>query len=418
MGGAVDMSREVNGKAEIAIAYVSLVVPDTQEFENPAVHPLGVGFMRNVLIGLRLSAEVEVESFSAEPIPSFPRSKRLFVRGRNLRIADGLSTRTVTFVNVTPLKQLHIGLSMLWHLVGWGIRSRGKKQRVVFTYNISVPPLAFTLVAAFLARAKLMAFIGDINVPGETVPDNLLCRLDAWLGRRLLKYVEGAIVVSDAIAKEYLPGRPSIRLDGGVTRQVVEETGHLLDIRQRVEGRFTIVATGSLRGFNGIKEILAAFALLHEPWYRLIVAGRGPLATDVEVAAASDSRIEFRGFMDHEKVLALHAEADVLLSMRIIQKLNTSLAFPGKTFEYLLSGVPVITTATGHMKEEYGPYCFVLSEDTPEALATMLRHVESLGRDERERVGRTARKFIINNKSWDLQHSRIAEYVHSTLVRC
>jgi hypothetical protein len=57
------MSRKVNGTMEIAIAYVSLVVPDTPEFENPSVHPLGIGYMRNVLTALKSVASAEVESF-------------------------------------------------------------------------------------------------------------------------------------------------------------------------------------------------------------------------------------------------------------------------------------------------------------------------------------------------------------------
>lgn len=410
------MPRKLNGTGEIAIAYVSLVVPDTPEFENPTVHPLAIGYMRNVLIGLMSVASAEVESFSAEPMPSFPRGNRLLVRGRELRLFKGTSTSTVTFLNLTPLKQIHIGLSILCRLIGWGIRSRTKQHRVVFSYNISVPPLAFTLVAAFLTSAKPLAYISDLNVPGETVPGNILYRLDAWLGRKLLKYVEGAIVISDVIARDYLPGRSYIRMDGGVTRQLIEETGRLLEVRQRPEGRFTIVATGALSEFNGIREILAAFARLEEPRYRLIVAGRGPLGADVEAAAMSDPRIEFRGFMDHKDVLALHTEADVLVSMRITQSVNTAYAFPSKTFEYLLSGVPVITTATGHMKAEYGPYCFILEEESPQALAALLRRIECLAPAERARIGRVARQFMIDHKTWELQYKRIAEYVRSRAI--
>ena len=228
------MSLREKRTPNIAVAYVSLTVPDTPEFENRArgVHPLGISFMRNVLIGLASDPDSKVESFSAEPMQSFPRGRRVLVRGRNLRLGEGLSTRTVTFVNLTPLKQLHIGLSMLWHLVGWGIRSRGVSHRVVFSYNVSVPPLAFTLVGALLTDAKPLVFIGDLNVPGETVPGGILHRFDAWLGRRLLRYAKGAIVVSDAIALDYLRGRPYIRIDGGATRQMIDETGRLLEFRQ------------------------------------------------------------------------------------------------------------------------------------------------------------------------------------------
>ena len=408
------MSLKATPTADMAIAYVSLVVPDAPEFRNLAVHSVGVSYMQSVLSDLKSDAGAEVESFSAEPIPSFPQGRRLLVRARTLRLEKGLSTRTVTFVNFTPLKQLHIGLSMLWRLIGWGLRSRSKHYRVVFSFNISVPPLAFTLAAAILTRSKLLAFISDLNVPGETVPYTFLGWLDAWCGRKLLRYLAGAVVVSDAIARDYLQGRSCIRVDGGVTRQMIEKTGRLLETRQRPQGRFTIVTTGALSGFNGISEILAAFAHLEGPGYRLIVAGRGPLGVEVEEAVRRDPRIEFPGYLAHRDVLALHSKADVLLSVRITGKLNTSYAFPSKTFEYLLSGVPVITTATGHMKTEYGPYCFVLEEQSPLALAALVRRIEGLTPAERSRIGLAARQFIIDNKAWDVQCGRIAEFVRST----
>jgi glycosyltransferase involved in cell wall biosynthesis len=410
------MPPKLTAKGEIAIAYVSLVVPDTPEFRNPGMHPNLNSFMWNVLLGLKSDASAEVESFSAEPMPSFPRGKRLLVRGREIRLSEGASTSTVTFLNLTPLKQLHIGLSMFRRLIGWGIRTRANRHRAIFSFNLSVPHLAFTAAAARLTGAKLLVWISDLNVPGETVPGNMLYRIDAWIGRKVLKYVEGAIVVCDAIARDYLPGRSCIRIDGGVSGEVIEETGRLLEARQGDETRFTIVATGALYAFNGIQEVLAAFARLDGPRYRLIVAGRGPLAADVEAAAKNDPRIDFRGFLGQKDLLALHAEADVLAAMRITRRLNTSYAFPSKTFEYLLSGVPVVTTATGHMRAEYGPYCFILDEETPEALTTMLRHVDGLGRPERERIGREARRFIVEHKSWKLRRRQIAEYVHSTFA--
>jgi glycosyltransferase involved in cell wall biosynthesis len=410
------MPPKLTAKGEIAIAYISLVVPDTSEFRNPGMHPNLNSFMWNVLLGLKSDASAEVESFSAEPMPSFPRGKRLLVRSRGILLSDGVSTSTVTFLNLTPLKQLHIGLSILLRLIGWNIRTRANQHRAVFSFNLSVPHLVFTAAAARLTGTKLLVWISDLNVPGQTVPANILYRIDAWMARKLLKYVDGAIVVSDAIARDYLPGRSWIRMDGGVSCQAIEETGRLLETRRRDEGHFVIVATGTLDVFNGIQEILAAFSRLEGLHYRLIMAGRGPLQAAVEAAAKNDPRIDFRGFVDQTDLLALHARADVLVGMRITRKLNTAYAFPSKTFEYLLSGVPVVTTATGHMKEEYGPYSFLLDEDTPEALTTMLCQVESLGRPERERIGREARHFIIENKSWEVRHRQIAEYVHSRLI--
>jgi glycosyltransferase involved in cell wall biosynthesis len=174
------------------------------------------------------------------------------------------------------------------------------------------------------------------------------------------------------------------------------------------------VATGFLSAYNGFREILAAFSQMKGSQYRLILAGRGPLEGEIVAATRTDPRIDFKGFLEIQDLLALHASADVLVSMRLTQSFKTAYAFPSKTFEYLLSGVPVVTTATGHMKDEYGSYCFVLEEESPQALAALLQRIERLAPAERECIGCAARQFIVDHKTWELQHRRIAEYVRST----
>jgi glycosyltransferase involved in cell wall biosynthesis len=414
MGQAATQPTGMNDPDRIAIAYVSLAVPDTSEFRNPAVHNNGNTFMRNVLIGLKSDAFADVEVFSAIPVPSFPRSRRIIVPAQRLDLAPGIIANCVPFVNITPLKQMSIGISMIWSLIRWGLRVKRNKQRVVFSFNISVPPLAFTLAAARVIRAKTIVYICDINIPGDTVPKSLLYRIDALLETGLLKFVDGCIVITDRIATDYLSGRPYIRMDGGVSTSLIEESGRLLAARRLHESQFVIVATGSLSEFNGFRDILSAFSRLKGSQYQLVLAGSGPLEGEILAAAKLDPRIEFKGFLEFHDLLALHAKADVLVSMRVTQSLNTAYAFPSKTFEYLLSGVPVITTATGHMKAEYGSHCFILEEESPQALAALLQRIECLDPAERARIGSAARQFIIDHKTWGLQHRRISEYVRTT----
>jgi glycosyltransferase involved in cell wall biosynthesis len=389
-----------------------LAVPDTPEFRNHALHNNGNTFMQNVLLGLRSDPCAEVTAFSAVPVPSFPRGHRIMVWPQMLELSPGVMAIGVPFINITPIKQLSIGLSMLCHLVRWGWRERHKKHRVVFSFNISVPPLLFILAGAYLVRAKTMVYICDLNAPGGITPRTLLHRIDR-LENWLLRFVDGGIVIADQMGAENLPGRPYIRVDGGASRFLIEETGRLLADRRLDEAHFTIVATGSLSAHNGVREILTAFSQLEGLRYRLVFAGRGELESEISAAAAQDPRIDFKGFLKTPDLLALHATADLLVSMRVTQSINTSYGFPSKTFEYLLSGVPVITTATGHMESEYGPYCFILKEETAEALAEALRRIEGISPAERRKIGATARNFMIEQKAWELQHQRIANYVHS-----
>jgi glycosyltransferase involved in cell wall biosynthesis len=401
---------------DTAIAYISLAVPDTPRFRNPAFHVGGLTFMREILCGLARGFG-NVTAFSAVPIPAFPGCNRIFVHGEKVALDDGTVINTVPFLNITPIKQVLIGLCMFFKIVMWGLKTRRIRHRIVFSYNLSVPPILFSAMAGWLVRAKIVAFIGDIGVPGSTVARDFLFSLNHWLETEMIRLLDGLIVVSDAIANDYSDGKPFLRVEAGVTRSAIEATERYLPSAERDRDTFKIVASGSLAEYNGISIMLEAFRLLEGGHYRLAIAGRGVFGKEVQEAASKDPRIEFLGFLDYDDLLRLHASADVLLNMRLTRTLVTNYAFPSKTLEYLLSGVPLISTPAGNISSEYGKFCYLLDEETPQALAKAIRDVERLSAEERMDLGTRAREYIVKQKSWEIQCNKIAEYMRGYVLK-
>ena len=96
--------------------------------------------------------------------------------------------------------------------------------------------------------------------------------------------------------------------------------------------------------------------------------------------------------------------------------INTRYFFPSKVLEYLASGRPVISTCTGHVEEEFGPFTFLLREETPEALSAAIEDVERLGHDARSRTGAMARDYVMANKTWSVQGRRVARFIESLVA--
>ena len=161
---------------------------------------------------------------------------------------------------------------------------------------------------------------------------------------------------------------------------------------------------------------MQAFALLEGDHYRLRVAGMGALEGAVKEAAAKDPRIEYCGFVSFEEVLALYNSADLLINMRLTKALNTQYYFPSKLMEYLASGVPVITTCTGHVEEEFGDFTFLLKDETPQGLADLIQCVATLKPAVRFDMGRRAREYMRANKSWDAQGMKIVEFIRERIL--
>jgi glycosyltransferase involved in cell wall biosynthesis len=397
-------------QTRIALAFVGIVVPDEPQYHSVAFARSGNMFQTNLLSSIA-SAGIPVSTvISPIPIQSWPSGDRLLVRGTKYRLKDGTQIVSLTFVNIPLLKQLTIGFATLQRLLVWGWRNRKSTSRVVCTFNLSVPPGLFTLMAARLIGAKAIALLNDINVPGETVPSSLLFKLDYALHRWLMPRFDGLVVVSEAIVRDFGLSSPHILIEGGIA-----ESTFVTASQPTHSSHFVVVSAGRLDETNGFRVLLKAFSSLRGEHYRLRIAGAGPLEAEVRRAADQDSRIEYCGYLPFTDVLQLYESADVLVNMRLTQSINTKYFFPSKLIEYMASGRLVISTCTGHVEEEFGKFIFLLRQETAEGLAQAIQDVERLGKHDREQKGAITRDYVMATKTWNAQGHHMVRFIESLI---
>lgn len=406
--GSESNSRE----RDCEFAYVGSVVPDTEEYRGVAFSRAGNMFQSNLLRGMATAGLQPSLILSFAPVRTFPHARRLWVKGCNEAIPGVGVVTLVGFLNLTPIKQVFIGISVLARLLSWAFRRRRAKQRIVYAFNLSVPPGIILLAACRAIRARLVVSINDINIPGSTIRDSLPGRIDYWQQRWVIPRLDGHVAVSDAIMEDFAPGRPYLRLEGGILPEVFAGA----ECSERRDETFVIAAAGSLDEVNGFPEILEAFSRIANPDCRLRIAGGGPLESLVRAAVTRDSRIEYLGFVPLTSVLQLYRDADVLLCMRPTRRFQTRYFFPSKLIECLASGTPVITTCTGHTREEFGEFCYLLEDETAEGLAERIREVAAIPAVDRRRLGARAREFTLRTKSWEAQSRRVVEYLSNVVA--
>src|SRR6185437_15383852 len=110
------MINQVGIDRKIALAFVGSIVPEGAEFRNAAFSAAGQMYQANLLSGLNRCGLERIEIFSCLPVPAFPSSKRLWVRGRRAEL-NGLPLHLVSFINVLLLKQLMIGMAVCIRLM-------------------------------------------------------------------------------------------------------------------------------------------------------------------------------------------------------------------------------------------------------------------------------------------------------------
>jgi glycosyltransferase involved in cell wall biosynthesis len=396
----------------VAVAVVGTMVPDEPAFHGPAFNRAGQMFQASLTRALIAAGLQVTDVFSVEPVPSFPKARRLIGRSGIFEI-PGLRLQLIPFLNLQPFKALTAGVGVALAVVGWAWRHR-RRDRIVHVFNMTMPPGVFVWAAARLTGSRVTVSALDVWKPGSLVPDTLAWRLDFLLQRSLLPRFDGQMVVSPAIAAELIPGRRVCVLEGGV-----DEARFSAASAPRLESRsgtFRLVLSGSLADFNGVELALAALSHLPSD-IELVVAGAGPLANLVQERAATDPRVIFRGFLSFDEVLALYRTADLLLNVRITGTIDTRYFFPSKLMELLASGTPVLSTCTGQVESEYGHALYLLRDETPEALAARIVEIRRTAVEDRRALGSRARDFMLREKTWERQGQRLATYLRQEVLR-
>ena len=402
--------------ADVALVFVGAIVPERPEFHTAAFSRSGQIYQREMLEGLGRAGLPASEIVSIIPIPAYPKSDRLWVGARREEIIEDTEVRLLPFLNVSPVKQIMIGFFTVIELIRWGWHNRRVPSRVVFTYNLTVPPGFFTLIGAKLIGAKAVVALCDIDVPGQTVPSSFIWRLNYWIQKRLIPLFDGHIVAAEAIAQDFLANRPYVRVEGGICEQAMSISNDFFNSERISDRLFRIGFAGRIDETNGIPTLIRAFSLLEGERYRLCIAGGGPLERQVRAAAATDSRIEYLGFISFSEVLQLYKNSDVLVNMRVTEGLDTRYFFPGKMMEYLASGTPVITTCTGHTEQEFGDFVYLLKDESAQGLAEFIRQVATLDPAVRGKLGQKAREYMALHKTWDAQSKRVAQFIRESVL--
>src|SRR5579864_1340890 len=211
-------------ESKIVLAFIGSLVPDEPEFHNSAFSPAGQMYQRELVLNLGIAGLEPAVVYSVTPMPAFPRSKRIWVAKGSACLLGKSRLVRLPFINVTPIKQITLGIGTFIALLYWGLQNFRNRHRVVLTYNLTVPPGLFTLIAARLIRAKVVAVLCDINVPGETVPSNLATQIDFRLHKFLIPKFDGHVVAADRMMQDFAPKRHFLRLEGGVNREVARQS--------------------------------------------------------------------------------------------------------------------------------------------------------------------------------------------------
>ncbi len=393
---------------DLAILFLGAFAPDCPGGRNAATSTAGVLFQTNFLDALVESDLPTPEVRCYYPVASFPKHRSLFCFAKSDLLPNGIRVRSLAHINFGALKIVTLGISSAWATFVWGIRNRGR-DRVLVSYNLNAPPAYFVGPVCRLLGIKFVPFIGDIYVPGEVTKDTWLRRVEFAAQRRAIPRADGLLVCNKAIIEDFSPTSDYLLIEGGVKESFVASFGS----QTHSPPGFHIVFAGQLTELNGVKLLLDAMKLIGDSDVRVTVMGGGSLSHLVQEAADRDSRISFLGLVPVERVMEEYATADLLVNLRATAFQTHRYVFPSKVVECLATGVPLLSTKTGHVESEFGEFVFLLDEQTSQTLAAKIIEIKGMRTEDRLSIGMSAQKHVLRNKTWEAQVRKIERYLRT-----
>lgn len=318
---------------------------------------------------------------------------------------------SVSYRNIRYLSILDRTRALKKEARAWAEMHREESDVKVLVYSMHSPFMKAALeVRKVIPQAKVYVIVPDL----PQYMDMQMSRLKAFLKKldwqqikAMLPQIDGFILYSKHMA-DFL-GLEADRwmvMEGSFDPALLEDFGE-----KPHKDTFAVMYSGALERRYGITALLDAMKLLPED-VELWFTGGGNAAADIEKAASADSRVKLYGFLPSRKdLLRKQFEADCLISTRSPEEPGSTYCFPSKLFEYMISGSPVISTKIPGIPEEYFRYLVGLESISPEEIARCILKVRDMPPEDRLRLGREGRDFVLREKNNIRQCGRILEFI-------
>jgi len=410
--------KESNERPDLDILFVGGVFPKEQEEEifnksKGNVQYAANGFQWSLIKGFDENLQKPVRIMNEMFIGGFPLNYRdAIIKGKEFSHTEDAIDVNLGFINISGIKQLCRPFGEKRFLREWAMDNSERKKAVII-YSLNP---RFIRIAKQLKKVNENIFIcvtvndlpnyimmGKIGILKKIWKEINNFRVTKWL-----KLVDGYILITKQMA-EYLKitSKPHVIVEALIEPDIIKpcETDDSANEMRR------IVYTGTLTAKYGILNLLEAFESIKGENYRLIICGAGETEDRIVEKAIKDKRIEYRGVLKQSEIKDIQQSATVLVNPRQDKGEYTKYSFPIKTIEYLLAGVPVVCYKLEGIPHEYDEYLCYIKDDTVKSLAEGIERLCSLNIEERLRIGKRNREFVLKYKNNIVQTKKIIDMI-------
>ncbi len=279
----------------------------------------------------------------------------------------------------------------------------------VFAYEMHLPYLyCLNKIKKINPKIKTVLICPDLCIYSDLDINKkpfkpFLKKIENKVVKRLLKDVDGYILFTEQM-QEYFSefNKPYIVVEG-----VYRDKYSLTPTTKK----HFIMHAGSLHYNIGIEELISAFEQISNQTEELWFFGSGAMDQYIKEKAKTNKRIKHMGFVDPQQLFEYEKQATLLVNVRDPNAEYTKYSFPSKTFEYMASGTPFLTTDLPGIPIEYKDYLFTIENNSVDVIKAGLERALTLSDQEREKFGAKAQNFVLTQKNKYIQSKKFSDFL-------
>lgn len=359
----------------------------------------------NILEQLSLYKNLKINAITVYPIAAFPKDC-IYNKSQNINLTANVTSRSISFINIPVLKQLHQILSVYFYALKY---MKNHPKSIILTYNLS-PQIGIPAKWLSNKSKNVVALLADppIDVdPTRKVFSRFIRIIFNKLAVLGINACNRFVVINKKLVSYYsLKGR-SIVVEGGINpRDFHIGEANISSYEEKI-----ILYTGSLTFYSGILSLIEAMEQVTDENIKLHIYGKGNLEKKVLDHAQKSNRIYFGGELPNDEILKIQQKAWLLVNPRIIDDPISQLTFPSKILEYMMSGVPVLTTRLNGFTDEYDTKLYFSDGDDSTSISSAINRLALLKDKDLKETALNARTFVIENKNWKKQTKKIYNFL-------
>lgn len=381
-----------------------------EEFKNKAQKGYSLASaqvsQQNLIKGIEQVSGCIFDSINGSVLPPYPIYEDRIIKTVVWSHFGSAFDISVGYKNDKYINRINCKNAMLAAAKEWVDKRYQDGELKVLVYSMrSAPMTTACYIKKRIPKAKIYLIVTDLPQfmdLGQSKLKAVLKKIDWIFIKKMQKKFDGFILYASKMA-EYLniPDEKWMLMEGSYDAKETFNT-------TLISKKKTVMYSGKLDKEYGIHMLLDAFMEIRNRDIELWLTGGGNAEEYIKACASKDDRIKYYGFLpSRADVLTLQQQASLLVNMRLPSEPASAYCFPSKLFEYMATGIPVLSFKLEGIPEEYYQYLFVVEHENKKSLRSAIVHALS----GQNALANDARMFIKNEKTSIKQAERILKFI-------